>query len=94
MTNPNLMMTSLTTLAKNIFVADKISQRALFASKIIEIVKKIAHNSQKDVEVFLNLEAVIDKCVVNPEDEARVEFFKIVRQYDQILISKGFNAAA
>lgn len=79
------MTTSITTLALSVLVSERVSQRSIFAAQIIERVKKIEHNSQKDVEIFNGLTLAIDQCVVDPSAAAREDLHKLAQWYDQKL---------
>ena len=73
------MTTSITTLALNLLVSERINQRYIFADKIIELIQDSTDDHKKD---FLN---VIHMCIEDPSSEARNAFFKLAEYYTEKL---------
>lgn len=73
------MTTSITTLALNLLVSERIGQRYIFADKIIQLIHDTKDGNKKD---FLN---VIHMCIEDPSSEARNTFFKLAEYYSEKL---------
>ncbi len=71
------MTTSITTLALNLLVSERINQRYIFADKIIELIQDSKDDHKRD---FLN---VIHLCIEDPSSEARTTFFQLAEYYTE-----------
>ena len=71
------MTTSITTLALNLLVSERIGQRYIFADKIIALVQETQDDSENKRD-FLN---VITMCIENPSSEARNTFVQLAQYY-------------
>ncbi|WP_309642402.1 hypothetical protein [Flavobacterium sp.] len=71
------MTTSITTLALNLLVSERIGQRYIFADKIIALVQETQDDSENKKD-FLN---VITLCIEDPSSEARNTFVQLAQYY-------------
>ena len=82
------MTNNITTLALNLLISERLSHRNFIATKIIELVKGISDNSEKDLQTKDAFISVLHQCISNPTCHYRDLFFQYAEHYSQKLVSQ------
>ncbi|RZJ33279.1 MAG: hypothetical protein EOO51_14455 [Flavobacterium sp.] len=75
------MNATITTLALNLLISERVSQRSFFASKINDLLDGIADRSEKEKQIKRDFRAVTDRCVDDPSCNLRDLFYHYAQYY-------------
>lgn len=82
------MNQSITTLALNLLVSERLNHRIIFAGKIIEILNLNKADLQQDENSLDAFFAVISKCTQEPNCEEREVFFTLAKHFNTIITGR------
>jgi hypothetical protein len=90
------MTTSLSTLAINLLISERIGHRKILADKMVELLEKSNDTSAIEKHLKDSFLSVITKCVENPNCKSRDDFFQLAQFYNEKLngIQPGSSIAA
>ncbi len=76
------MNQSITTLALNLLISERLNHRIVFAGKIIEILHSGLPNMDNEEANLNKFMSVISKCTQEPTSEEREVFFTLAQYYN------------
>lgn len=83
------MNQSITTLALNLLISERLNHRIVFAGKIVEILHQSIRNME-DEETRLNeFLAVISKCTQEPNCQERDLFYELAQYYNNRIFGQS-----
>ena len=88
------MTANITTLALNLLISERMSQRSFFASKIVEMLNDVNENSEKEKQIKQDFKSVIEQCVQDPAGKFRDVFFHYAQYYSGVLGHDALHSAA
>lgn len=90
------MNTSMTTLALNLLISERLNHRSFFASKMTELLDSLHDNSDKDKQIKSDFIAVINQCVEDPTGKFNDVFYHYSQYYAEKIsgAQKNFSSAA
>jgi len=75
------MTTTITTLALNLLVSERISHRNFLATKILTMINGLNENSEKEIEIKEAFSTVLHQCIANPTCQYRDLFYQYAEYY-------------
>lgn len=87
------MNTSITTLALNLLISERKSQRIFFSGRILDAVQFSGGTFKNLPELMGNFVSAMKACIENPNCEARDDFYKFAEFCDE-KISSGSDLSA
>jgi hypothetical protein len=86
---PTPMNQSITTLALNLLISERLNHRIVFAGKIIETLQQSVQGLENEEEKLNNFVAVISKCTQEPNCEERELFFELAQYYNSMIFGQS-----
>ncbi len=89
------MNQSITTLALNLLISERLNHRIVFAGKIIEILRQSIQDLENEEERLNNFMGTISKCTQEPNCQERELFYELAQYYNsRIFGQSNFSAVA
>ena len=89
------MNQSITTLALNLLISERLNHRIVFAGKIIEILHQSIQGLENEEARLNNFMSVISKCTQEPNCQERELFYELSQYYNsRIFGQSSFSAVA
>jgi hypothetical protein len=82
------MNQTLTTLALNLLISERLNHRIVFAGKIIEILHQSIRDLDKEEARLNNFMSVISKCTQEPSCEERDCFYDHAKYFNDIIFGQ------
>lgn len=83
------MNQSITTLALNLLISERLNHRIVFAGKIVEILHHSIQGMQNEETRLNNFLAVISKCTQEPNCEERELFYELAQYYNNVIFGQS-----
>jgi hypothetical protein len=83
------MNQSITTLALNLLVSERLNHRIVFAGKIIEILQSSVSNIDHEESRLNNFMSAISKCTQEPNCAEREIFFEMAQYYNSKIFGQS-----
>jgi hypothetical protein len=83
------MNQSITTLALNLLISERLNHRIVFAGKIIEILHQSIQDLDKEEARLNNFMAVISKCTQVPACQERELFYDLAHYYNNLIVGQS-----
>ena len=83
------MNQSITTLALNLLISERLNHRIVFAGKIIEILHHSIQDLDKEEARLNNFMAAISKCTQEPSCQERDLFYDLAQYYNHIIFGQA-----
>jgi len=82
------MNQSITTLALNLLISERLNHRIIFAVKIIEILHQSIPDMENEEARINNFMDVISKCTQEPNCLERDLFYELAKHYNNIIFGQ------
>jgi len=86
---PTPMNQSITNLALNLLISERLNHRIVFAGKIIEILHQSIQDLDKEEVRLNNFMAVISQCTQEPACQERDLFYDLAQYYNDIIYGQA-----
>ena len=83
------MNQSITTLALNLLISERLNHRIVFAGKIIEILHQSIQGLENEEAKLNNFMTTISKCTQQPDCEERDLFFELAKYYNSRIFGQS-----
>ncbi len=83
------MNQSITTLALNLLISERLNHRIVFAGKIIEILHQSIQDLDKEEARLNSFMAVISKCTQEPACIERDAFYDLAQYFNDIIVGQS-----
>jgi hypothetical protein len=83
------MNQSITTLALNLLISERLNHRIVFASKIIETLQQSVQGLENEEARLNSFVAVISKCTEEPNCQERDLFFELAQYYNNRIFGQS-----